>query len=227
MAAGAGGDPAAERGELEALRIVPQRQPVRAQLRLERRPEHAGLDARRAAGAVDLQHPGEPFEVERQRRGVAGADRRLDAADDARAAAERHDRDVAARGPVEQVDDLGLAARKGDPVGHVRHVAQPHAQAVGIALAEAVGQAVVGPIGQHRREGRRGGDAGRTQGELGERRFGDRVRGVPAQQPDESVDGLPLRRGQLLVLVAPAPEAAHGQRRKRCGSVDLGGHERS
>ena len=39
VAAGAGGDPAAERRVLERLRVVAQRQPVLAQLLLERRPE--------------------------------------------------------------------------------------------------------------------------------------------------------------------------------------------
>ena len=57
MAAGPGGQPAAERGELEALREVAQRQAVRAQLVLQRGPEHAGLDPRGPAGRVDLQHP--------------------------------------------------------------------------------------------------------------------------------------------------------------------------
>ena len=49
MAAGAGGDPAAERRELEGLREVAQREPVRAQLVLEAGPGRAGLDPRRHA----------------------------------------------------------------------------------------------------------------------------------------------------------------------------------
>ena len=45
MAAGAGGDPAAEGREAEALREVAQREPVRAELVLQRRAVDAGLDA--------------------------------------------------------------------------------------------------------------------------------------------------------------------------------------
>ena len=54
--AGAGGQPAAEAGEREGLREVPQRQVVRAQLVLDRRPERPGLDPRGPADPVDLEH---------------------------------------------------------------------------------------------------------------------------------------------------------------------------
>ena len=56
VAAGAGRDPAAERRVLERLREVAQRQPVLAQLVLERRPGGAGLDPRRPRDRVDLEH---------------------------------------------------------------------------------------------------------------------------------------------------------------------------
>ena len=55
--AGAGRDPAAQGGELERLREVAQRQPVLAELVLERGPERAGLDPRRPRDVVDLEHP--------------------------------------------------------------------------------------------------------------------------------------------------------------------------
>jgi hypothetical protein len=48
MTARAGRDPAAERRALETLREMTKREPVRLELRFQRRPESAGLDARRA-----------------------------------------------------------------------------------------------------------------------------------------------------------------------------------
>src|SRR3970282_1548030 len=87
VAAGAGGDPAAERGELERLREVAQREPVRPELFLERGAEDARLDAGGARGAVHLQHAVEPGEVERERAAIPGPDVRLDAAHHARTTA--------------------------------------------------------------------------------------------------------------------------------------------
>ncbi len=68
VAARAGGDPAAERREAEALREVAQREAVRAQLVLERRAVDAGLDAGRARHRVDLEHPVEAVHGDRSRR---------------------------------------------------------------------------------------------------------------------------------------------------------------
>ena len=56
VAARAGGDPAAESRELEALRIVPDREPVRFQRRFDRRAADAGLDACGAARLVHFEH---------------------------------------------------------------------------------------------------------------------------------------------------------------------------
>ena len=58
-------DPAAERRQLEGLRVEAQRQVQRAQLLLERGPGRAGLDQRRARDVVDLQHAVHRAEVER------------------------------------------------------------------------------------------------------------------------------------------------------------------
>ena len=76
VAARAGGDPAAERRELERLRKMAQREAVRAQLVLERRTEHAGLNARRARAAIDLEHAIETAEIDADRAAVVAADRR-------------------------------------------------------------------------------------------------------------------------------------------------------
>src|SRR5262249_62242663 len=84
-------DPAAERGIFKALWEMAQRESVRAQLRFERGPVGAGFDLRSARGLVDLLDLAHFAQVDRDRALVAVA-LRLDAADDARSAAERcHD----------------------------------------------------------------------------------------------------------------------------------------
>ena len=87
VAAGAGGQPAAEGRELEGLREVAQRVAVRPELVLEHRAEGAGLDARGPRDRIDLEHPVEAAEVDRDDAGEPVADGALDAADDRRAAA--------------------------------------------------------------------------------------------------------------------------------------------
>ena len=145
MPARAGRDPAAERRILEALREMPQRQPVRPQLRFERRAEHAGLDARGARGAVDLHDPVEMAQVEADRRLVpATVDDRLDPADDAAAAAERdHDAASRAAGPVDDRGDFGFVARIGDDVGGMVVFADQASDVIREGFAVAVGGAVV------------------------------------------------------------------------------------
>ena len=61
---GTGGDPAAEGGELEALRVVAQGEAVGAELGLEARAVGSGLDAGGAGDVVDFQHPVEGGEVD-------------------------------------------------------------------------------------------------------------------------------------------------------------------
>src|SRR5581483_9863355 len=106
--AGTGRDPAAERADLERLREVPQRQSVRPELVLERRPEHAGLDARRPRRAIDLEDAIEPAEVDAEDAPTARVGRRLHAAHDARPAAVRDRDQVALAAPVEEPDDVVL-----------------------------------------------------------------------------------------------------------------------
>ena len=68
VAARARDDPAAERRVLEALREVAERQAVRLELRFEVGAASAGLDARGAALAIDLEHLVQPLEVDGDRR---------------------------------------------------------------------------------------------------------------------------------------------------------------
>ena len=77
------------------------RQAVLGELGLEAGAGRARLDARRARDRVDLEHAVEPAQVHGDDAGVAGPRDRVDAADDARAAAERHHGDVVLAAPVE------------------------------------------------------------------------------------------------------------------------------
>ena len=209
VATGARGDPAAERGELEALRKVPQRQAVRLELGFEFGPQRAGLDARSAAGAVDLQHAVQPFEVHRHRARVAGAHRGLDAAAHAAAAAIGHHRDIAAGRPVQQVDDGLLVVRVGHPVRRLGHVAQPHAREVGVALAVAVVEPVQRLAGENRGQRGRRADPGGSQREV----FNPRRRPFALHRAElvehEAQIGL-FTRVERGVGLAPAPETAWG-----------------
>ena len=100
MAAGAGGDHAAERSQLHALGEVAHGEAMGFQLRFHRRHANAALDARGAAGLVDLENLVEGGQVEADGAVVAATDRGLDPAADRGAAAERNDRDIGAGGIV-------------------------------------------------------------------------------------------------------------------------------
>ena len=122
VAAGAGRDPAAERRELKRLREVAQRESVGAELLLEPRAGGAGLDPRRQRHRVDLEHAVERLQVDGHHARMVPAAGRLDAADHARAAAERDHRRARRQRPFEHGLDLGLVARMGD---HVRRMVEP------------------------------------------------------------------------------------------------------
>jgi hypothetical protein len=92
---------------------------VRAELLLEPRAGGAGADTRRARHRIDVEHAVERPEVERRRPVERRRDARLDAADDARAAAVGNDRDVRGGGPFERALHVGLAARADDEVDDV------------------------------------------------------------------------------------------------------------
>src|SRR5580704_8705635 len=132
MAARTRRDPAAEGRVLEALREMPQGQPVRLQLRLQGRAEGAGLDAGGARGAVDLDDPPQMAQIEADRGLVAAVEACLDAADDAAAAAERDDCGLLAAGPVDDCGDLRLVARIGDQVGSIAVIAGEGADVVAV-----------------------------------------------------------------------------------------------
>ena len=136
MPAGARRDPAAEGGEFEALRIVPDGEAMRPQRCLDRGPANAALDARGTARHVDLEHAVEAAHVEADCAGIGVADRGLDAAYDRGTAAERNDGDPGAARPVEHGRHLGLVGRQGDEIRGVLEVARKgaHGFRVGFAI---------------------------------------------------------------------------------------------
>ena len=157
--AGARRDPAAERRQLEGLRVEAQRQVERAQLALERRPGRAGLDQRRARDVVDLQHAVHRAHVERDDAVEARRHLALHAAADARAAAVGHDGDVRARRPLEHGLDVALPARARDDVGREVEAAVKATHDVGVGLAPGVRRAGVVVARADRCEVRRRRDA--------------------------------------------------------------------
>ena len=103
VAAGARGDPAAERGVLERLREVAQRQRrARAAGASSAGPSAPAWMQRRAGDLVDLEHAVERAQVDRDRAVVAGPHVRAHAADDGRAAAEGDRGHALARAPLQQ-----------------------------------------------------------------------------------------------------------------------------
>jgi hypothetical protein len=119
VAARACGDPAAQRRELEGLRVEAHRQAVGAELLLEARAGRARADARGAGHRIDLEHGVERTEVERQRAVRRCRHARLDAADDARAAAVWDHGDAGGLRPREHRLDVGLGARACDEIDDV------------------------------------------------------------------------------------------------------------
>lgn len=201
VAAGPGGQPAAEGGELEALREVAQGEAVGPQLRLQYGAERAGLDAGRTAGGVDLQDPVHGGEVERQH-GAVGVAAVLDAADDRGAAAEGDDGHVLLAGPVQQVGHLPVVGRAGDQVGDPAGPAAQRPDDVAVGLAHRVRGARLGVGGDQVRQGRRRCRAGPGDGQVGDP--GDRQWAGQGARQQRSQRGA-LRVAGVGVGVAPAP----------------------
>ena len=128
VAAGAGGDPTAQRREAEALGEVAQREPLGAQLGLELGAVDPGLDARRPRDGVELEHAVEA--VHGHRDDGVGA-RRVHAPHHRRPGAEGHHLRVVRRAPVEHRDELLVGAGVGHDVGRVGEVQVERVGAVG------------------------------------------------------------------------------------------------
>src|SRR5436309_1902548 len=183
------------------------------ELLLERRTEHAGLDARRARGPIDLEHAVEPREVDRDRACPPVADRRLDPADDARAAAVRDGCRPAGGAPVEHGCDVGFGAGEGDDVGRVREVPAQRANDVAERLAVRVRGAIEWLARAEPRERRRWPHARGRQPQLLEpRRLGDRQLRQLEAGGEDLRDRPTLLWTGALALTTPAPEPTRGRR---------------
>ena len=167
VTARAGGDPAAERRELEALRIMTQGEAMRLQRRFDRRPKDAGLNARGAARRVHFEHAVQAPHVEADGACVAVADQRLDAADHRRAGAERHDRNFRSACPVEHSGDVGFGLRQRDEIGCVGEIAGEGAHGIRVGLAVSVQQSFVRISREHVGERSGGRDAGSAERDVG------------------------------------------------------------
>ena len=219
VAAGAGGDPAAERRELERLREVAQRQPVLAELVLELRARRAGLDrAARETRSTSSTRSSAP-QVDRHRGRVA-----LDRGSTPPTTLVPPPNGIAAApadgAPVEQPRHVGLVARARDHVGRVVDLAAEGAHHVAVGPAVGVGGALVG-VGRA--------DLGQRRGRLEPRGAGargpsSRHRALDLRGPEAEVlagrrgGGGYLGGGRLLVLVAPAPELQLTERRTALAS---------
>ena len=122
---------------------MPEREAALGQLALEVGPEHARLHAREARDRVDVEHAREPREVERDHRArLAG--RRLEAAGDAGAAAERDQHRVGVEHRAHDRLHRRLVGRAHDGVGQPPELAAALAHEVAQALAAPVHDAVAG-----------------------------------------------------------------------------------
>ena len=212
-ARGAGGDPAAERRVGEGVGEVAEGPALGVELLLEPRAEDAGLHARQPRGLVDLEQPVHPAEVDRDD-GPRLLPRRLEAAGDARAAAERDHDGVRLERRAQDLDDRGLVAGPHDDVGHPAEVAAALADEVAQALAARVDDAVEGVVGDvlvaHRTLERgtqsvaqlRRGDVELSEGE----RAGGRLLDVdPEVLQEERPEVRLVVVGERDTLVTPAP----------------------
>ena len=130
---------------------MPERPSALGQLALEVGAEHARLHAREARDRVDVEHLRQAREVERDHRArLAG--RRLEAAGDAGAAAERDQHRVRVEHRAHDRLHARLVRGPHDGVGQPPELAAALAHEVAQALAAAVHDAVVG-VGRDVRDG--------------------------------------------------------------------------
>jgi hypothetical protein len=204
-----GGDPAAQRRELERLREVAQGEPARPQLVLEVGAERPRLDARRARHVVDLEDTVESREVDRHRARVGVADPRLDASDDARPAAEGNRGRARAGAPLEQRLDVALVPGPRHQVGRVVDPPAEGTHEVAVGAAVGVRDTLVAIVADYVRQRR-----GRLEPRLGQV---DRVEGhglldLVAAEAEPLADtrsgGLEVGARRLGALPAPPPVLA-------------------
>ena len=112
---------------------MPERESACAEVPLERGCPDAGLHTHGRGLGVELEDVCHAAHVQREHAAVPAAQRR-DAADDARATAERHDRERAARAELQQGAQLIVGTGIDDRVGCAVGLACAKAHQVGVAL---------------------------------------------------------------------------------------------
>jgi hypothetical protein len=140
LAAGAGGDPAAESGVLKGLGKMAEGKSPRTELRLQVRAGHTRFEDGLVALLVELEQAVHPREIHRQDGLRTGEG--IDVPHHAGAAAIRNQTNLVAPGKVEEVVDVFVVERAGDPVGEGVDPAAPEGDPVWKALAAGVPQAV-------------------------------------------------------------------------------------
>ena len=169
--------------------------PCSLELSLEARPGGAGLDAGGARDRVDLEHPVERPQVDRDRAGVGlGLQPRLDPAHHAGAAAEGDRRRSGLLAPGQHPLQLRLAGRVGHHVRGMVEAASKRPHQVPVGAAVGVQGALVGVAAADGRERRRRLEAGRRQLQVLQAAAvagpaPGRTRGAPGRRPRSAPPG--------------------------------------
>ena len=186
-----------------------QRQAVPSQLGFDVGAVGARLDARGTAHRVHFQHLAETLHVQRNGSGIVLPDRRFHTAANAAATTVGNHSHLAAHGPVQDVDHGLFIIRIGNPVWRPGDATQPHARAVGIALAIGVIEPVQWCIGEHGGKRRWRSDPRGGQIKIFHRWWRQRGK-LAAQLLDHELDGGLFARGEHCIGGTPAPETARG-----------------
>ncbi len=206
MTARPGGHPAADGGELEALRKVSQCQPVRSQGVVDRRAIGTGRKPGCAVGHLQVDQARQRLHVERDHAPAGSTDVWFHAAAHRRPTPIGDHGDIDLRGPVQHVGHLRL---RGWAHHRIRGVVEASGMSAGhVPIRPAVG--VLCPVTNvDRCQGRQGGGKGNLR--LGQRQVlhGDRLggqEGVPSQLFLQGPCQLPLRGGvRRIRLHSPSP----------------------
>ena len=204
MSCGACRDPPAKRGEFPGLKEEAQRQTAGLELSLEMGAQHAGLNARRLRGAIDLHNLVEVLHVDRDGAAIAIVLRRIDAADHACAAAVRNGRKALVLAPAKQLDDVPF----GTGIGHrIRGIPELAAHGVGHIDGRCAVRVIEAVVFVRRADGFEGSrrlDARGTQidGVLGWKRHGREI-GDPEQACPSFLELRDLLQRNFVALIAP------------------------
>jgi len=196
-------DPAAKRRVLKRLRKVPQGQPVLAQLLFQHRPGGAGLDPRRQRLRIDLQHPVQSPQVERDNRPIP--DPRLNPPNHTRPAAERHHSRPGGLTPSQHRLDLRLVLGEGDQIRRVGKFPPKPPHHIPIRLPQSPRNPLIAIIGKQIPKLSRHLQPRRPKLNLLQRNRRLRLpaKPQPLSNPGSSLPKLPLRR--RLILITPPP----------------------